>query len=437
MSPLTVGLIGVLALLAMVALRAPLGLALLIAGFGGLWKLHGLDTAVYVVSSAPVTALSSYTLSVLPLFILMGAMSVRAGLAEALYKSAYGFVGHRSGGLAVASIAACGGFGAICGSSLATVTTMGRIAVPEMLRYGYDKRLATGAVAAGGTLGILIPPSLPMIIYATVTETSVGRLFAAGMVPGALAVLLYIAATVIWARAEPGIGPSGERLNWGERLRSLRGVWGIVLLFAVVMGGILFGVFSPTEGAAVGAFGAAVLGAFNASGLKDYWQRLVGAVGETVQTSAMIFFAVIGISVFEYFIQAARVPEGVEAFVSSLHLGPVGVMVLLIAVLILLGCFLDSIAILFIITPVIFPIVIANGYDPIWFGIIMIMVVEFGLITPPIGMNVFVLSRIMPDVTTWQIFRGVLPYIGADVVRIALLLAFPAIVLWLPNLLFD
>lgn len=437
MSALTTGLVGVLALLLMVAARAPLGLALLMTGFAGLWKLHGLDTAIYVAASAPVTALSSYTLSVLPLFILMGALSVRAGLAEALYKFAYGFVGHRPGGLAVASIAACGGFGAICGSSLATVTTMGRIAVPEMLRYGYDKRLATGAVAAGGTLGILIPPSLPMIIYATVTETSVGRLFAAGMIPGVLATLLYITATMVWARAKPELGPPGKRVAWAQRLALFRGVWGIVTLFAVVMGGILAGIFSPTEGAAVGAFGATVLGALNARSLRDFVPRFIEAVGETVQVSAMIFFAVIGISVFEYFIQAARVPQGVEAFVSSLQLGPVGVMILLIAVLILLGCFLDSIAILFIITPVIFPIVIANGYDPIWFGIIMIMVVEFGLITPPIGMNVFVLSRIMPDVTTWQIFRGVLPYIGADIVRIALLLAFPGLCLWLPSLLFD
>jgi tripartite ATP-independent transporter DctM subunit len=276
-----------------------------------------------------------------------------------------------------------------------------------------------------------------MIIYATVTETSVGRLFAAGMVPGVLAILLYIAATVIWARIEPGIGPKGERLGLGKRIRLLRGVWGIVVLFAVVMGGILAGIFSPTEGAAVGAFGAAVLGAFKATGLRDYWQRFSGAVVETVQTSAMIFFAVIGISVFEYFIQAARVPEGVEALVSNLHLGPTGVMILLIAVLIVLGCFLDSIAILFIITPVIFPIVISNGYDPIRFGIIMIMVVEFGLITPPIGMNVFVLSRITTEVTTWQIFRGVVPYITADVVRISLLMLFPALVLWLPDLLFD
>jgi C4-dicarboxylate transporter DctM subunit len=437
MSPLFIGLLGVLALLVMVALRAPLGLGLIITGFAGLWSLHGLDSAIYVVSTAPVTALSSYTLSVLPLFILMGALSVRAGLAEALYKSAYGFVGHRPGGLAMASIGACAGFGAICGSSLATVTTMGRVAVPEMLRYGYDQRLATGAVAAGGTLGILIPPSLPMIIYATVTETSVGRLFAAGMIPGIIAMLFYIVATAIWARLDPDIGPAGSRVTWRDRLSLLRKVWGIVALFGVVMGGILTGLFSPTEGAAVGAFGAAVLGAFTSSEAKEFASNLVTAVKETVQTSAMIFFAVIGISVFEYFLQAARVPQGVETFVAGLHLGPAGVMIILLIVLILLGCFMDSIAILFIITPVIYPIVIANGYDPIWFGIIMIMVVEFGLISPPIGMNVFVLSRITPDVSTWKIFRGVMPYIAADVARIVLLLAFPAVVLWLPNLLFG
>jgi len=437
MSTLAIGLIGVLALLVMVALRAPLGLGLLVTGFLGLWSLHGWDTAIYVSSTAPVTALNSHTLSVLPLFILMGAMAVRGGLAAALYKAAYGFVGQRPGGLAIASIGACGGFGAICGSSLATVTTMGRIAVPEMLRYGYDKRLATGAVAAGGTLGILIPPSLPMIIYATVTETSVGRLFAAGMVPGLIAVLGYMAAVALWARAEPGIGPVGARVDWRQKLVLLKGVWGIVALFAAVMGGILGGVFSPTEGAAVGAFGAALLGAFNAASLSEYLDSLAAAVIETVQTTAMIFFAIIGIAVFEYFLQAARVPQGVEALISGMGLGPAGVMALIVLVLIVLGCFLDSIAILFIITPLIFPIVVANGFDPIWFGIIMIMVVEFGLITPPIGMNVFVLSRIMPEVTTWTIFRGVIPFIAADVVRIGILLVFPALSLWLPNLIFG
>jgi|SaaInl5LU_22_DNA_1037371.scaffolds.fasta_scaffold09316_3 C4-dicarboxylate transporter, DctM subunit len=437
MPSLAADFIVVLALLAMVALRAPLGLALIISGFCGLWYLNGLDTAIYVISTAPVTAMSNYTLSVLPLFILMGALAVRTGIAESLYKAAYGLIGHKRGGLAIASIAACGGFGAICGSSLATVTTMGRVAVPEMLRYGYDKRLATGAVAAGGTLGILIPPSLAMIIYATVTETSLGRLFAAGLIPGVIAILFYIFATMIWVRIDPKIGPAGSRLSLRDRIIGLRHIWGVVALFALVMGGILKGLFSPTEGAAVGAFGAAVLGCFSAKSWREYAERVSGAVSETVRTSAMIFFAIIGISVFEYFLQAARIPQDIQVFISSMDLGPAGVMMLMVAVLILLGCVLDSIAILFIVTPVIFPIVIANGYDPIWFGIVMIMVVEFGLITPPIGMNVFVLSRLTPDVTTWQIFRGVTPFILADVARLALMFAFPILILWLPNLLFD
>ncbi|MBF0277906.1 MAG: TRAP transporter large permease [SAR324 cluster bacterium] len=437
MPPIIVGLIGVVALLVIIALRAPLGLALLGVGFTSLWYLHGWDTALYVASTAPVTVMSSHTLSVLPLFIFMGAISVRSGLAESLYNAAYGFVGHRRGGLAIASIAACAGFGAICGSSLATVSTMGRIAVPQMKRYGYDRKLAAGSVATGGTLGILIPPSLPMIIYAMVTETSIGKLFAAGLIPGIIATLLYIAVTAVWTYLKPDIGPAGKRLPWSERFKLLFQVWGVVGLFIVVMGGILTGIFSPTEGAAVGAMGATVLGLARFIRDRTYLERFFGAVKEAIQTSVMIFFAVIGISVFEYFLQAARVPQGVESFISSLNFGPFGVMALLLVVLILLGCFLDSIAILFIITPVIFPIVVANGFDPIWFGIIMIMVVEFGLVTPPIGMNVFLLSKLLPDTTTWEVFLGVLPYLAADFLRLAIFLAFPAIVLWLPSLLFP
>jgi len=246
-----------------------------------------------------------------------------------------------------------------------------------------------------------------------------------------------MAAVWVWARFEPNIGPVGRSFSWREKLGLLRGVWGIVLLFVVVMGGIIGGIFSPTEGAAVGAFGAGLLGMLNAPNLSIFWSNLVHAVAETVQTTAMLFFAIIGISVFEYFLQAARVPQGIEAFVLGLGLGPIGVMALIVVLLILLGTVLEAIAILFIVTPLIFPIVVANGYDPIWFGIIMIMVVEFGLITPPIGMNVFVLSKVMPDVTTWTIFRGVMPFIAADVVRIGILLMFPALSLWLPTLLFG
>ena len=434
MEPITIGLLGVVGLLLIAALRAPIGLALVVAGFGGLWALLGLKTATFVLANAPVTAVSNYSLSVLPLFVLMGTVAVKGGLAEALYTCAYAFIGHRRGGLAMASIMACAGFGSICGSSVATVSTLGRVAIPEMLRYGYSKRLAAGSLAAGGTLGILIPPSVAMIIYAMVTQSSLGRLFAAGIIPGILATFLYCAATTVWMRFNPKMGPAGDRTPWPERLRALKGVWGVAVVFGVVMGGMFNGIFSPTDGASGGAFGAIVIG-FVQRGLTI--GRLFEAVVEAVQTSVMILFAVIGISVFEYFLQAARVPQGVEAFVQGLAWGPTGAMILIIAVLILLGCFLDSIAILFIVTPVIYPIVISYGYDAIWFGIIMVMIVEFGLITPPFGMNVFVLSKVVPGITTGDAFSGVGPYILADFVRIGLLLAFPAIVLWLPNLLYN
>jgi tripartite ATP-independent transporter DctM subunit len=434
MAPVTIGLVGVLGLMVIAALRAPIGLALILAGFGGLWALHGLNTALFALANAPMTVLSSYTLSVLPLFVLMGTVAVNGGLAEALYRTAYAFVGHRRGGLAISSIVACAGFGSICGSSVATVSTLGRVAIPEMLRYGYSKRLAAGSLAAGGTLGILIPPSVAMIIYAMVTQTSLGRLFAAGIIPGIIATILYSLATTVWMHFNPAMGPAGERTPWPERLRSLRSVWGVAALFGIVMGGMFSGLFSPTEGASVGAFGAIVLGFMQR---ELTFSKLYEAVIEAVQTSVMILFAVVGISVFEYFLQAARVPQGVETFVRELAWGPTGAMMLIIGVLILLGCFLDSIAILFIVTPVIYPIVVGYGYDPIWFGIIMVMVVEFGLITPPFGMNVFVLTKVVPNIGTGEAFAGVGPYIAADFVRIGLLMLFPVLVLWLPNLLYG
>jgi len=434
MTPMTIGALGVVGLMVIAGLRAPIGLALIISGFAGLWVLHGAKTAMFVLANAPITVLSSYTLSVLPLFVLMGTVAVKGGLAEALYRAAYAFVGHRRGGLAIASIVACGGFGSICGSSVATVSTLGRVSIPEMLRYGYSKQLAAGSLAAGGTLGILIPPSVAMIIYAMVTQTSLGRLFAAGIIPGILATLLYCIATSAWMRFNPKMGPAGAKTPWPERWRSLRGIWGVAALFGVVMGGMFAGIFSPTEGASVGAFGAIALGFLQR---ELTIPKLFDAVVEAVQTSVMILFAVIGISVFEYFLQAARVPQGVEELVRQLGWGATGTMIVIIAVLILLGCFLDSIAILFIVTPVIFPIVLNFGYDPIWFGIIMVMVVEFGLITPPFGMNVFVLTKVVPGITTGEAFSGVYPYIAADVVRIGLLMLFPAIVLWLPNLLYG
>jgi C4-dicarboxylate transporter, DctM subunit len=434
MSPLATGLVGFIILLVLIALRAPVGLALAVTGFVGLWVLHGLDTAVFVLSTEPVATLNGYTLSVLPLFLLMGSFAVRAGLSEGLFKAANAFVGHRRGGLAMASVVACGGFGAVCGSSLATVTTMAKISIPEMLRYNYSPKLAAGAIAAGGTLGILIPPSLVMIIYAFLTETSVGKLFAAGIIPGAVATLLYVIAVVILMRFKPELGPAAQRLAWRARFATLRDVWGVVALFALVMGGIFIGAFSPTEGAAVGAFGALVLGVANR---RIDWAGFVACIKETMQVSAMIFFIVIGISIFDYFMQASRVPEELGAYVAGLQLSPATVMAGIILFLVLLGCVMDSIAIVFLTTPFLFPIIVHLGYDPVWFGIVMVVIVEFGLITPPFGMNVFVISKMTPEVSTWGAFEGVAPFIASDIVRVAIFLVFPGLVLWLPNLLYQ
>lgn len=431
MSPLETGAAGFLILFVLIAARMPLGLALMVVGLGGLAALHGVDTATFVLATAPVETMSRYTLSVLPLFLLMGTFAVRSGLSEGLYSAAYGFVGHRRGGLAMASVVACGGFGAVCGSSLATVSTMVKVSVPEMLRYGYSPKLAAGTIAAGGTLGILIPPSLLMIVYGFLTETSVGKLFAAGLVPGIISVALYMVAIHLWMRRRPEMGPAGARTAWPERWALLREIRAVGLLFVLVMGGIFAGLFSPTEGGAVGAAGALVIGIVRR---RIDVKVFLDCIRETMQLSAMIFFIVIGISIFDYFMQASRVQDALGSFITGLDLSPEAVLAIILLVLVLLGCVMDAIAIVFITTPFIFPIIVGLGYDPVWFGIMTVMVVEIGLVTPPFGMNVFVISRLVPQVTTWGAFEGVLPFVAADLVRIALFLASPALVLALPNL---
>ena len=314
------GLAGLAILLLLIALRMPIGLALGVVGIGGTWALLGWDTLVFALGSAPVEAMSNFTLSVLPLFIFMGILAVKAGFAESLYKAAYAFVGHRRDGLAIASIVACGGFGAVSGSSLATVAAMGKFAVPEKLRYGYSRPLAAGSVATAGTVAILIPPSLPMIIYALLTEVSIGKLFAAGILPGILAVLLYALTTVAWMRVRPQDGPAGERVPWANRLRALAGVWGVVSIFLLVLGGIFGGLFSPTEGASVGAAGALLLGVLSG---KIGWPVFVDAVSETVVLTAAILFVVIGVSLFSFFVTGAHFPQFLSAFIGGLDLSKI------------------------------------------------------------------------------------------------------------------
>lgn len=433
MNSVLIAAAGFIILLALIALRMPVALALALTGLGGIWALNGWATAKFVLETAPIQSLSNYTISVLPLFIMMGALTVRAGLSESLYRAAYGFLGHRRGGLAMASVVACAGFGAICGSSVAAAATMTKLCVPEMLRYKYSPKLATGSVAAGGTLAILIPPSLLMIVYAFLTETSIGRLFAAGLVPGVIATLFYVATIWLWTRLRPEVGPAGEATAWRARLGLLRDVWGVLVLFLLVMGGIFVGLFTATEGASVGAVGALVIGVLRR---RMDWQDFVASVADTVRLSTMLLFVIIGVSFFNYFIESAGLPQTVVDFIASHNFSGWQVMAGIVVLLLVLGCVMDSMAIVFITTPVLYPIVTKVGFDPVWFGILMVMVVELGLITPPFGMNVFVIANVSKE-RTWTAFQGVVPFIVADVVRLGLLFAFPAIALWLPRLLYG
>ncbi len=434
MDPLLVGLIAFVGVLCLKALRAPIAIGLILSGFFGIAALKGFDTAFYVLGSAPVEALSRFTLAVFPLFILMGIFALKAGLADGLYTAANAFVGHHRGGLAMASIIGCGGFAAVNGSSLSTAATMTKIAVPQMLRYGYDPKLAAGSVAAGGSLGIMIPPSLGMIIYGVITETSIGKLFAAGIVPGILAVILYIAVIAVWTRLQPQIGPAAAKASWPERLRALRDIWRVGLLILVVMGGIFIGLFSPTEGASVGAFGALVLGVATR---RIGWAEFLDGLREAVKLTAMVMFILVGVSVFGFLITSAQFPQLMAGLIRGLDLPHPVVIAGIVAFLIVLGGFMEVIAIIFITTPFLFPIVVDMGYDPIWWGIVMIMVGEFGVVTPPVGMNVFVVAKMVPEISIAGVFKGILPFLIGDVIRLLLVMTIPGLALWLPTLLFD
>lgn len=432
MSPLLVGTIGFLIMLVFKGLRSPIGVGLALVGFLGVWFLKGFDTAIFVLGTAPVESLSRFTLAVFPLFILMGILALRAGLADGLYNAANALIGHWRGGLAIASIVGCGGFAAVNGSSLSTAATMSKLAVPQMLRFGYDVRLATGSVAAGGTLGIMIPPSLGMIIYAVLTETSVGKLFAAGILPGILAIVLYSVVIAFWMRMRPDLAPQAPKVPLRQRLMAVTQIWGLALLFGVVMGGIFVGFFSPTEGGAVGAFGALVIGI--ATGRMN-WKIFVESVREAVELTAMVMMIIVGVSIFEFFITSAQFPQEMSAFIRGLDAPKELVIGGIILFLIVLGGFMEVIAIIFITTPFIFPIIVDLGYDPIWWGIVMIMVGEFGVVTPPVGMNVFVVAKMVPQASIADVFRGIMPFLIGDIIRLLLIIFIPGIALWLPSVL--
>jgi tripartite ATP-independent transporter DctM subunit len=432
MSPIVISAMGLFTVLALSALRVPIALALGLVGAIGTGLLKGNNTFAYVVGTAPFETLNNYSLSVLPLFILMGAFAVRAGLSTTLVRAANAFVGHHRGGLAMGSVAACAGFGAISHSDLATLTTMTRITIPEMLRLGYHPRLAAGALAAGATLAILMPPSVPMIVYSYMTQTSLGRLYAGAIIPVAILTLLHLLVIHLWVRYDGTVAPLAARSSWGQRLALAREVVGLVVIVLVVMFGIYFGFFSPTE---AGAVGAALTLALALIKRQLPWSGLVGAVRDTVHFSAIIYLLTIGIALFHFFMDSAGLPKYIADFVVGLHMSPMLVMACILGVLMLLGTVIEAIAILFITTPFLYPIIVGLGFDPVWFGVVMMIIIELGLIIPPLGLNVFLLTSMIKQISLWEAFRGCAPFVVADVVMLAATFLMPGIVTWLPSLM--
>ena len=425
-------LLGFLAVFALAFLRIPLAVAMSVVGLVGLGLLRGWQPAYASTSQVIFETGFHYVLSVIPLFVLMGNFVARAGMAKELFTAANAFVGHRRGGLAMASIIASGGFGSICGSSIATAATMTRVAYPEMTAHGYKPTLATGAIASGGTLGILIPPSTVLVIYGIITETDIGKLFVAGILPGVVAIACLCLAVVFVTWRDPSAGPPAKRFSWRERLAALRGIWGVALLFALVIGGIYGGVFTATEGAGVGAAGAFLFALLRGTlSLRVLLDILI----ESTRTTAMLFMILIGAMIFTNFINFTSMPAELRDYVLQFSPTPLMVIVMMMGIYLILGMVMEELAIVLLTIPVFFPIVTGLGFDPVWFGILIVTVVEIGMISPPVGLNLFVINSLLPTVNLGILYRGVWPFVAADVVRLGILIAFPIIALWLPGMM--
>ncbi len=427
---MTATLVAFAVLFAILFFGVPLAFALGLIGLVGFSMLMGVNAAAAMSAQIAWDTLTSYSLSVLPLFILMGNLVNHSGLSRNLYDASNAFIGHRRGGLAMATILASGGFAAVCGSSIATAATISTVALPSMRRFGYSPALSTGSIAAGGTLGILIPPSVIMIIYGSMTETSIGHLFIAGIIPGILAILLYMAAVAATTIRDPAAGPAGPRMPWPDRFRALREVWMVVLLFLLVIGGIYLGVFTPTEAAGIGAAGAFVAALLRRT---LTFAGFVRILFDSARTSAALMGVLVGALIFSNYVNITGAPEAVVEALKSFNFPPLGVMTLILIFYLFLGCVFDALAMILLTVPIFFPLVMALGYDPVWFGIIVVVVVELGLITPPIGMNLFVIQSVARDIPMTTIYRGILPFIVVDIIRLAILVLFPWIILFLPQ----
>lgn len=432
MSTLVVGFLGIIALIAILLTGMPIGVAMGLVGVAGLWYLLGLDVGLSILMTAPYDSIAKYGFAVVPLFILMGSFCFRAGVSKNLYHAVNTWIGHFRGGLAMATVGACAGFAAVSGSSLATAATMGTVALPEMKKYKYDESLSTAAIGAGGTLGILIPPSVVLVIYGILTETSIAELFLAGIIPGLLEALFYIVTIMIICRINPKAGPAGPRSNFKAKVGSLKETWPIILLFTIVIGGIYSGIFSPSEAAGVGAFAALII-----SLLQKKMTRtgFVEALDDSMKATGMIFTIMIGAILLGYFMTTTRLPFDLAEIVSRWEVNRYIVFGAILLVHVILGCIMIPMAMVILTIPIVFPLITSLGFDPIWFGIITVRIFEIAQISPPVGMNLFIVKGVAPGISLSTIIRGIIPFLIADVLHLGLMIAFPEIALWLPSLL--
>jgi len=431
-SPTVIGLIGIAALFILIFLRIPVGFVMAAVGFLGFGSIVSFDASMNMIAKDLFSVFGSYSLTVIPLFVLMGQLAYHSGISKKLFNAAYKFIGHWPGGLAIATVGACAAFAAICGSTNATAATMGAAALPEMKRYNYKPELATGVVAAGGSLGILIPPSVIFIVYGILTEQSIGELFMAGLLPGLILALLFVLAIVIWTRIRPELGPKGPKAPLREKMASLSGLIETLLLFVLIMGGLFWGFFTPTEAGAIGAFGTLLLGL---AGRNLTMKGFIASLAETTRISCMILVIVAGATIFGHFLAVTRIPFDIARGVSEIQLPRYAVMLIIITVYLVGGCVIDSLALIMLTIPIFYPVVLFLGYDPIWFGVIIVLVTQIGVITPPVGINVYVVSGVAKDVPLEVIFKGVLPFLAALIIGTLLLIPFPQIALFLPGLM--
>lgn len=430
---MTAALIGFAIAFALIFLRVPIAVALGSVGFFGFAYFVGFTPALSMVALTAQSTTMSYTLAVVPLFVLMGNIIAGAGISTELYRAAQVFLGHRRGGLAMSTIVSCGGFAAVCGSSVATAVTMGRVSIPEMRRYGYADSLSSATVAAGGTLGILIPPSIIMVIYGITTETHIGKLFAAGLLPGLLGILTASLAVQWTVLRDPSTAPQAPRTEWLERRQAIKRIWTVAALFVLVLGGIYSGYFTATEAGGVGAAGALFFALTRRLTLRQYFEIF----RDTAQTTAVLFALIIGAHIFTQFINYTGAHRGILSLVNDGKLSPLMIMMTIVAIYIVLGCILDSLAMMLLTLPLFFPIVVGLGHDPVWFGILVVVLIELGMITPPLGINLFILRTIAPDIKLATIIRGIIPFVVADLFRVLIIGFVPAISLFLPRLFFG